>query len=223
MQLKIKKIQQDSENIYSLIFEKPRGFNFYAGQYLDITLKTDDPFKSREFTIASSPTEDFLMITTKKGASGFKKTLEKLKVSDFVEITHPAGTFTLDETEPAVFMAGGIGITPFRSILKYILDNKLTTPVILIYSNSDENFLFKNGLELWQKQLPNLTIHYLITSREGRLNLTKLKSLLLTTNYHLPIYYLAGRTSFVDDMEKILLGLGVDPINIRYDRFTGYY
>lgn len=221
MQLKIRELRQISSKIFSLVFEKPENFNFYAGQYLDITLDTKDRFKSREFTISSSPTEKSLVIITKKGVSEFKKTLEKLQAGDSVEITHPAGTFTLDETEPAVFIAGGIGITPFRSILKDMVDKKLTTTVTLIYSNSDESFLFEEELELW-KELLNLTVHYVVTKKTGRLDKEKLKRLTID---HKPstIYYLAGRTSFVDSIEKILLDLKVDPINIRYDRFTGYY
>ncbi len=221
MKLRIKERINKTKNIYSLIFEKPNNFNFYAGQYLDITLNTSDRFKSREFTIASSPTEDFLMITTKKGESEFKKALEKLRARDLVETTHPAGTFTLDETTPSVFIAGGIGITPFRSIIKYVLDNKLNSPVTLVYSNSTDDFLFKEELDEWSKQLPNLIIHYINTSKNGRLNKTKLATAAPKNVNN--IYYLVGRSSFVDSMEKILLKLGVDETNIRYDRFTGYY
>lgn len=221
MQLRIKNIKKEVNNRFSLIFEKPKDFKFYAGQYLDIHLNTKDRFKSREFTISASPTEEFLMITTKKGTSEFKKTLEKLQAGDSVTITHPAGTFILDETSHALFIAGGIGITPFRSIIKYCLDNSLTTPITLIYSNSNENFLFKNELEEWQKKLPNLTIHYIVTSHDGRLDITKLHTIVHKSVNS--IYYLAGRTSFVDAMEEVLLELGVNQVDIRYDRFTGYY
>lgn len=221
MLLKIIHIKSESDNISSFIFEKPKGFSFYPGQYLDIQLPIEDPLgKTRAFTISSSPTEDFLMITTKKGVSVFKKHLFSLKPGDIISTSHPVGTFILDESSPAVFLAGGIGITPFRSMIKYAVDKKLTTPITLIYSNSDNKFLFKKELENWQTKLTNLRIIYHLTGTNGRLELTQLDAIAyLNVN---SIFYLAGPPKMVDDFEKILLDLGVDELNIRYDRFDGY-
>lgn len=177
---------------------------------------------SRTFTISSSPTEDFVMITTKKGVSKFKKAMEKLKSGDVINTTHPIGTFTLDESSPAVFITGGIGITPFRSMIKYAYNYRLNTPITLLYSNSDSNFLFKKELGSWRKQLPNLTIHYIVTSQVGRLDKNSFLKLYPKPNTPNIIYYLAGPPSMVDDFERMLLGLGVDQTDIRYDRFDGY-
>lgn len=216
MNLKLKKIQ-NSQGCFSLIFEKPADFSFYPGQYLDIRLPVADPNgQTRAFTISSSPTEDFLMITPKKGISPFKKFMETLKAGDEIESSHPAGTFTLDESSPAVFIAGGVGITPFRSIIKYAADQKLKTPITLIYSNSDDDFLFKNELQNWRKSYPNLSILYHNSQKSGRLSLNS-RFLI-----HDSIYYLAGPHSFVNDLAKRLLSSGVDEVNIRYDRFDGY-
>ncbi len=212
MILRIIKTKKEANNCFSLILQKPTNFNFYPGQYLDIELKND----ARAFTISSSPTENFLMVTTKEGTKLFKKAMQVLNAGNTITTSHPAGTFTLDESTSAVFIAGGIGITPFRSMIKYVLDQKLTTPITLIYSNSDDNFLFKEELSEWQKQLPNLTIHYIVTNKTGRLT-----HLPLATHY-LPIYYLAGSHNMVNEFEKILLNQGIDQINIRYDRFDGY-
>lgn len=217
MILRVLNKKTEGKSSLSLIFEKPKGFDFYPGQYLDIKLPVKDPNgDTRAFTISSSPAEDFLMITPKKGISNFKKALEKLNVGDAISSSHPAGTFILDESSPAIFIAGGIGITPFRSIIKYALDQKLKAPITLIYSNSDQNFLFKNELDQWQKLYPKLSIIYHNTSIKGRL--TSLPNI----NYHSPIYYLAGPPKMVDDFEKILLEMGIDGVNIRYDRFDGY-
>ena len=224
MLLKILNKKRETINVFSLILEKPENFSFYPGQYLDIELPVNDPLgNTRAFTISSSPSEDFLMITTKKGISQFKKTLYKLKAGDKISASHPAGTFILDETESAVFLAGGIGITPFRSIIKYALDQKLSTPITLLYSNSDNNFLFKKELNQWQKLYPKesfahpkLKIHYVVTDKDGRLTSAKLRSIVNS------IYYLAGPPKMVDDFESMLLNLRVDPTNIRTDRFDGY-
>ena len=226
MKLTVKSKKAKTREAYSLILDKPEGFTFYPGQYLDIELpikNRDKRGRVRAYTIASSPTEDFLMITTKIGISDFKKHLQHIKAGDSVAVTHPAGTFTLDEDEGAVMLAGGIGITPFRSMIKYLLDQKLTTPITLIYSNSDDNFLFKDELDKWQTDLPNLSLHYVNTKNDGRINKDKLQQILNHGSLIKdPIFYLAGSWSFVDDMEGILLDLGVYEVNIRYDRFDGY-
>lgn len=221
MLLKISQINQLTPTVKSFIFKKPTQFFFYPGQYLDYQLKIADPQgNSRSFTISASPTEDFLMLTTRQGRSVFKQKLFSLKSGDSIESSHPAGTFILDESSPAVFIAGGIGITPFRSMIKYIVDQKLTTQITLIYSNSDPDFLFKKELEDWKKSLSNLTIIYHNSSLHGYLNKTKLHTAVgsLVNN----IFYLAGSPNFVNTMEKILKELGVDQTNIRYDRFDGY-
>lgn len=221
MNLKIKDIKQETSNSSSFIFEKPKEFNFYPGQYLDIELPIDDPHgKTRAFTISSSPTEDFLMITPKKGISNFKKYLYSLHPGDIISTSHPVGTFILDETESAVFLAGGIGITPFRSIINYVLDQKLSTPITLLYLNSDNNFLFKKELENWQNKLTNLRIIYHPTSTDGPFELTQLETIVqLNVN---STFYLAGPPKMVDNFAKMLLDLGIDETNIRYDRFDGY-
>lgn len=221
MILKVLEKKLEAENVFSLILEKPTGFNFYPGQYLDVELPVNDPLgNSRAFTISSSPTEDFLMITTKYGISQFKKALEKLNLGDTIITSHPAGTFTLDEKTPAIFIAGGIGITPFRSIIKYASDKKLSTEITLIYSNSDDNFLFKKELGEWQKKLPNLKIIYHQTSHLGRFGRPQLATIVSSDGDN--IFYLAGAPKMVDDFGKILLELKVDETNIRYDRFDGY-
>lgn len=213
MVLKVLQNKPETKDAFSLILEKPEGFSFYPGQYLDIELPVNNPSgTTRAFSISSSPTEDFLMVTTKKGVSDYKKALEKLKIGDDINTSHPAGTFILDETGSAIFLAGGVGITPFRSMIKYAVDKDLSTAITLIYSNSDENFLFQKELNLWQKQYSKLSIDYIITSQEN--NLPKPYSL-----DH--IYYLAGPPKMVDEFESILLQLKVDQVNIRTDRFDG--
>ena len=213
MILKVTQIKKEAGDAFSVIFENP-GDRFYPGQYIEL--------EGRCFSIASSPTENFLMITTRPGISDFKKRIGKTKPGDSWESSHPAGTVTIDEVDPLVFIAGGIGITPFRSMIKWAFDQKFETPMTLIYINSDENFIFKDELDTWKKELPNLTIRYINTSKEGRLNNNKLEPLILNTDPLIPIYYLAGSPSFVDAFEKMLLEIGIDKLNIRTDRYDGY-
>lgn len=217
MILKVMQKKDETSNASSLILEKPEDFKYYPGQYLDIQLPVNDPLgKTRAFTISSSPTEDFLMLCIKKGLSIYKNHLLKLSPGDYLNASHPVGTFILDENTPAIMLAGGIGITPFRSMIKFVLDQKLTTPITLIYSNSNDDFVFKHELDSWQKSLPNLQIIYRTTNTEGRL------MKLPPTTYKQPIYYLAGSPGFVDAIEKMLQEMGIDETNIRFDRFDGY-
>ncbi len=212
MILKIIEKKTETKDVFSLVFEKPSEFSFYPGQYLDYELGGD----TRVFTISASPTDEFLMLTTKKGQSEFKKALAKIKAGNEVKTSHPAGTFTLDESSPAVFIAGGIGITPFRSMIKYAFDQKLKTPITLIYLNSDDNFVFKKELEKWQAKL-NLKVIYHNSTKLGHLITLSPKPYPLN-----PIFYLAGPPKMVDSFEKMLLDAGVDKTNIRYDQFDGY-
>ena len=215
MELRVNQVKK-FKNALQIIFDKPK-IHFYPGQYLDVKVGQD----SRSFTISSSPTEGFLMITTRPGISRFKKKFIKLKSNEIIQSSHPAGTFILDEKERAVFLAGGVGITPFRSMIKYAFDKSLKAPITLIYSKADSDFIFKDELKTWQKFLPNLAIHWINTKKVGRL--TKETLYQLTMNYEpLTIYYLAGSPAFVDDLEKILLELGIEETNIRTDRFDGY-
>lgn len=212
MNLKIIKFQPEAGDAFSIILEKPDNFHFYPGQYLDYEIGD-----TRSFTISASPTENFLMLTTKKTRSEFKKTLFKLKPDETISASSPIGTFILDESSPAVFIAGGVGITPFRSMIKYALDQKLNMPISLIYTNSDENFIFKDELNGWQKLMPHLKIIFHNSAESDRLQT-------LDTSYllHNTIYYLSGPPKFVDHIQKILLDMKIDETSIRSDYFDGY-
>lgn len=212
MNLKIIKIKPETNYALSLVLEKPIGFHFYPGQYIDYEMGD-----TRSFTISASPSEDFLMLTTKEGRSEFKKMLFELKPNDKISASAAVGTFILDELSPAVFIAGGVGITPFRSMIKYALDQKLIMPISLIYSNSDENFIFKEELDHWQRLMPNLKIIYHNSTNLGHIRT-------LDTKYIIPntIYYISGSPKFVDAMQKILLDMKIDETSIRSDYFDGY-
>ena len=121
---------QENYNVRTFWFKKPRGFKHTAGQFIEMTLPHEHPDErgiKHWFTLSSSPTEEMLSITTKyfeDKASTFKKTLFNLKPGGEVQMSDPMGDFVLpkDSSIPLVFVAGGIGITPFRSIIKWLVD-----------------------------------------------------------------------------------------------------
>ncbi len=123
MPLRFVRSQQESQGTHSFLFETSEALNFQAGQYLQLTLPhgdVDDRGDTRWFTISSAPHERLLRITTRiaRPSSSFKHALTGLAPGALAQAEGPAGDFTYrDEARPAVFIAGGIGITPFRSIL----------------------------------------------------------------------------------------------------------
>ena len=124
MKLTLKEKKQEAENIWSFIFSKPEGLTFQAGQFLQLFVPHENPDDrgiERYFTVAASPTEDFLMITTKivQGSSTFKKALLSSLIGATFEAVEPDGSFVLPEKiTTCILIAGGIGITPFLSMLK---------------------------------------------------------------------------------------------------------
>lgn len=231
MKLKLVKKVEEAPLTYSFYFEPSEKIDFAAGQYIYIDLPKlnyEDPRgATRQFTIASSPTEAEIRITTRiRQESGYKKTLYELKIGESISARGPFGYFILPNSlSPKtynLFLAGGIGITPFRSMIKYNIDSKLSIPMFLIYSNSDSNFVFKDELDKWQLENDFLKIHYHNSSISGHLDKNLLDSL-LSTYYMLPTtYYVVGPPLFVNSMEQILEDLKIPNNNIRTEKFTGY-
>ncbi len=128
---KLRSRQELAERTMAFRFEKPPGWSFEAGQFIDLTLidppESDAEGNTRSFTIASAPEEEGIMVATRMRDSAFKRMLERAPTGTEVRIEGPFGRLTLhkDASRPAVFLAGGIGITPFRSILVHAARAKL--------------------------------------------------------------------------------------------------
>lgn len=239
MKIKLIKKKKEAKNIKSFIFEKPKNLTFEAGQFIYLTLPKlifeDQRGDTRYFTIASSPTEDYIMITTKiRKESGYKKTLEKLDIGSKLEYRGPFGDFVLDseKKEQQIFLAGGIGITPFRSIIKYKVDKKFKTPIHLIYSCSTvEEIVYKDELEFWEKNKEiglDITITHPEESKtkwgglKGRINIKMLEKLTKNHNLKNTTFWTCGPPQFVSTMEKILENLEIREKQITREKFSGY-
>ena len=142
--------------------------DYTAGQFafFDIGEVYNDPKGPiRHFTLSSSPTENFIMFSTRIRDSPYKKRLSTLENGTKVKVRGPEGKFVLhqDYTKPAVFLSGGIGVTPFRSMIKYATDNQLPLKIIMFDSNRDRNnILFKKEFDEWASLNKNLKIIYTI-------------------------------------------------------------
>src|SRR3989344_45944 len=118
LELSVTEAKQETPTIKSIKLEK-NNINYKPGQYMVVGLETGDDENTHQLSIASSPTEDFLLFSTKISESSFKKKFDWLKVGDIVKIKCPMGMFVLKEdAKNVVFLGGGIGINPFRDMIK---------------------------------------------------------------------------------------------------------
>ena len=157
--------------------------NYKAGQYAIVELgTTEDPEGPiRSFTLASSPTEsNCVLISTRIRNTPFKPKFANLNVGDVVKFTCPLGEFVLHEedySKPAVFLSGGIGVTPFRSMIKYATDRQLPLKIVMFDSNrNEENILYKEESNSWQNLNKNLKVVYTLTlegQEDGELDKSK--------------------------------------------------
>jgi len=217
--LKVKEKRYESVDCLSIIFERPRGLLYEPGDWMDIRFLTADLSVGKTYSFASSPTEPDLLITFKKGVSKFKKALEKVQAGDKLLITqYGSNGFLLNPRFNSVFIAGGIGVTPFRSMLKAAIDNKVKTNITLFYLNHTDNFLFRYELEEWQKEFDFLKIIFIITKAEGRLTKENLQKIITGEQ----MYYIAGSPPMVTSYQNTLKELGISDANIKIDRFEGY-
>lgn len=226
-----------SPDTYDFVFNLNKNFSFTPGQYLEWTLGFKNPDSRgnrRYFTIASSPTEKDLRIGIKfyPNSSSFKKTLFSLNKGDKIIAGNLTGDFVLpkDTNKKFIFILGGIGITPFRSIAKYLLDNNKKISAVVFYSNkSKSDIVYKDLLDEAESKL-GVKIIYNLTDLEnipkdwkgekGRLDKDLIKK--YASDYKERIFYLSGPHAMVSGFEEVLYKMGVKPTNIKKDFFPGY-
>lgn len=225
--MKLKLIQKkiESPDVKSFIFKPSESIIWKAGQFFHYVLHhepTDDRGSDRWFTISSAPFEKNIMITTRftsnKGSS-FKKKLESLKIGGSIEISDLDGDFTIDNpAKEYVFIAGGIGITPFRSILKELYHDKRPINVILLYSNRDRNITYREELELIAKNNPHFKIYYIFSPEH--IDEKKIKKLI--PNLQKPLFYVSGPEPMVESIGNLLKAMNIPGDHIKQDWFPGY-
>lgn len=205
---------------------KGKDFSFFPGQFVTVRIGKE----TRDFSIASSPVEqDIIAIVTKEGKSDFKKNLFNVEKGDGVEFSSPRGGFLLDTKDAAqVFIAGGIGITPFYSMLKYAQSKKIGRPITLLASFSEvEDIIFREELESIQEDLQNVKVIYSVSSpktvwygERGRIQKDMLYK--YVPDVFVPTYFIVGKVEMVDDMYEMLREIDIPSEKIRIEYFTGY-
>jgi len=234
---KLKSREEVAQGTMAFHFEKPTGWTFKAGQFIDITLldpaETDAEGNTRGFSIASAPQEETLMVATRMRDTAFKRVLKTMPLGTAAKIEGPFGNLTLhnNATRPAVLLAGGIGITPFRSILFRAANEKLPHRIFLFYSNRrPEDAPFFEALQALEKQNSNYKLIATMTGMEhshkewhGETGLITQELLArYLQNAVSPIYYIAGPAGMVKGLHTMLNEAGVDDDDIRTEEFVGY-
>ena len=231
--VKLIKKEEVANETMAFHFEKPVGFTFKAGQFGDFTLlnpsETDEEGNIRGFSLAHAPYEEDLMIATRMRDTAFKRVLKNLPLGTELKLDAPYGDFVLHKTEttPAVFLTGGIGITPVRSIIAQATRDKLQHKITLFYSNkTPKETAFLKGLEVFAKGNPNFTFVPVMTRDETwtgeKGHITKEMLTKYIPDLATPIYYLSGPASMVATMRQILTDSGANEDNIKTEEFSGY-
>jgi ferredoxin-NADP reductase len=216
------RIESELPGYWSVYFNRPVNFVFEAGDWIDIQFDGRELNGGITYSISSSPTESHIRITFREGISEFKKALQSIRANDRLIISQYGNDygFQLKRNQSSVLIAGGVGIAPFRSMLKEMYDNNQNSEVTLIYLNQNENFLFRNELEVWSKRLTDLSISYISTKDINRKKREKLiLSLIKSPNQN---FYISGPPSMVESNEHLLIDIGVQVRDIRIDSFGGY-
>ncbi|MGE5541085.1 MAG: ferredoxin--NADP reductase [Bacillota bacterium] len=226
-----------AEGTMEFTFSRPEGFNYQAGQTIDLTLinlpEMDAEGNMRTFSLVSAPHEPVLKTATRMRDTAFKRTLKHMEPGTEIGYEGPFGSFLLHEntSRPAVFLAGGIGITPFHSMISDATHRALPHTIFLFYSNRrPEDAAFLDELQGFAEKNPNFTLVATMTDMEksnqtwegerGYIDASML-SRHLSPDVN-PVYYLAGPQTMVTAMRTMLNGMGVSNDDIRFEEFAGY-
>jgi len=212
------KISIVGEDYYIFDFKIPNGISFIEGQYgvFMHDNKEIEGRKVRALSIASSNDENILKIATQIGAnpSDVKKKMLDLHIGDKMIFNGPMGSFILKQGFHNVFIAGGIGITPIRGILKQIDNMKIKEESVLIYSERRNVYPFKEEFD----NMDFLDRYYKNNIENTKAAIDKA----LQKYANKAFYYVSGSPGFINGIKAQLIDKGIDDKHIKYDRFTGY-
>jgi ferredoxin-NADP reductase len=227
-----------AEGMMAFAFERPADFSFTAGQILRVILSNpsynDAKGNRRIFSIASPPQEvERLQITTRMSGSAFKRSIAEMTLGTPVELMGPAGSFTLHQgsSMPAVFIASGISIAPFRSMIHDVFSRRLPYQITLIYSNRNpegapfhDEFLRIAEADTKFKYIPRTT--HADKSRQPWVRLRRYVDVGFLREHigdiTTPMFYIAGPPGMVAGIAKAVIEAGTVSARIRCEKFEGY-
>lgn len=225
MKARLVKIRPETGNITSFIFEPEKPIDRSAGQFLRYVLPhsdVDDRGNDRFFTVASAPFEKYIQITTRlaQKPSSFKKALQNLPIGGEIQVDpEPQGEFIIkDFMRNYIFVVGGIGITPIRSILAEADHQGEHIKAHVLYGTDDDPILFKQDLDTFAQNNPDLHVNYV---RDARQNMEQaLQEAIKEADE--PYVYITGPEPMVESFAVIVKKLGLNIGHIQTDFFPGY-
>lgn len=219
----LQKKERLAPSITGFWFGPSRPFDFTPGQFLEYTIvhpRPDARGVRRYFTVASSPTEGSILLATKfaKLGSTFKQALREMREGNKIIASKVAGDFVLpvNTSVKLAFIAGGIGITPFRSMVQYLLDTKQSRDIVLLYgAKSEEELVFNDIFSKAHKQFGMKTVYTLERIDEAFIRKE-------VKDFKERAFYVSGPEPMVEGIEKILAGMRLAAKKIKRDYFPGY-
>lgn len=235
LNIKLLKKEEIANGTMAFHFEKPEDLVFRAGQFCDMRLlnppETDEEGDIRGFSLASAPYENDIMIASRMRDTAFKRVLKNMPIGESVEFDGPYGDFTLHKTEttPAVFIIGGIGVTPVRSMIAQATLDKTAHQITLIHSSktpadlpymSDFKDLASQNSNFKYIPVASDSTPEDWTGETGRIDGDMIKK--YVNELDKPIYYLSGPENMVKAMRQLLVDIGANEDNIKTEEFSGY-
>ena len=234
IETRVQEIIRRTHNVKSFRFKLEQDIAFKPGQFFFVAIKIGGVERVKHFSFSNSPTEKgYIEFTKRITASEFSQGLDRLKVGDWARIKMPLGSFTFEgEYQRVAFLSGAIGITPIRSICKFLTDKGLPTDTVILYGNNkEEDIIFREDFDRMARANKNLRIVYILTSpdidrqkwtgRTGLIDDQMVKEEI--PDYQERVFYICGPPKMVESLLDILkdkLHLGTDKIKI--ENFTGY-
>jgi glycine betaine catabolism B len=211
---------------------RAKGVRYLAGQFFFCTIKIDEEEAIHHFSFSSSPTEKgYIEFTKRITASDFSQQLARMKVGDWARLQGPDGHFTLPrQPRKLAFLSGGIGITPLRSMLRYITDKGLPYDVVLLYGNGSlGDAAFRDELGSITSGHHNIRVEHVLAGPDfppgwqghrGYINTDVIRE--AVPDYRERLFYISGPPRMVTTLQEQLSALGVPEAQARRDSFTGY-
>jgi glycine betaine catabolism B len=236
MRIQLKARLPETTDVMSFVFDLGgQKFEFRPGQFvfyeLDGLVFPDERGNRRHFTISSSPTEKgTIMFTTKMRGTGFKETLLNAPLGYELNVETPDGLFVMHEGEARrqVFITGGIGVTPFRSILRNAVDTNAPISGLMLYFNhASSDIIFRDELENISRQMQTFSMVHVLSQPEERWTGERgqLDEMLLrkyVTNFDQSVFWISGPPQMVSAYRGLIKQIGVSDEAIRTDSFIGY-
>jgi len=230
---KVVEIIQRTHDIKSFRFAVPEDIDFKPGQFFRVTIRIKEQEATKHFSFSNSPTEKgYVEFTKRITNSEFSQALDQLKIGDWAKIKMPYGLFTFEgEYEKIAFLIGGIGITPVRSICKYVCDRKLPTDIVIIYGNKTEkDIAFHEDFSKMAAENNRLRVVYTLdnpidkTVWEGRIGLINSRMVKEEIPDYLErVFYICGPPKMVNSLISVIHNeLKIDNGKIILENFSGY-